>query len=51
MTVEMADTGTRQAFYLHRLGDRLLLLTEAQQADWESSGRYDECALTRSNEE
>lgn len=51
VTMVIADTGASETLHLHRVDGRLLLLTAAQQADWESSGRYDDCALTRSNEE
>lgn len=51
LNVLMADGGSDATFYLHHDNGRVLLLTEVQQAEWETSGRHDECALTRSNEE
>jgi len=47
VTMFMADDGTIVTFYLQADNGRLMLLNEAQQAAWESSGRYEECALTR----
>ena len=50
VTMLMAEEGTSATFYLQADDRRLLLLTPAQQASWEASGRHDECALTRTTD-
>lgn len=47
VTMVMGNGGTNVMFYLHADDGRLLLLTETQEKNWESSGQYEECALTR----
>ena len=51
LTLEVADPRSRETFFLHYDDGRLILLTETQQAEFESGGRYDECVLTRTTEE
>ena len=51
LTLIMADDGARQAFHLYVDNGRVMLLTDAQQANLQTNGSHDECALTRTTEE
>lgn len=47
LSIELEGEEETRRMYIHVDGERLVLLTADQYADWERTGRYDDCALTR----
>ena len=50
LQMKIADENSSETMYLNRHDGRALLLTEAQHALWASSGRLDDCVLTRAEQ-
>lgn len=46
LIMSFAASDDSKTMHLHRHEGRVMLLTEAESAQWEQSGRYDDCVLT-----